>query len=68
MPHKHSPRSKRSRAKRERFRLLLEYRLLPKVWDPERCELISLRETENFEMGEVLKSPRFTSPSLKRLD
>jgi hypothetical protein len=30
--------------------------------------LISLKTSKNFESGEVLKSPRFISPSLKRLE
>ena len=65
LPHKHSPRSKRVIAKRERFKMIQEYRSLKKLWDPERHELICLENGRYFVKGEVLKSPKHVSPQLK---
>jgi len=64
LPHKHSPNSKYYKKKRERWKILQEYRSIPKVWDPVRAEVIACGTTKNFLQGEVLKSPRHISPQL----
>jgi hypothetical protein len=65
MPHRHSPTSKHVQAKKLKFKILKEYCLLPKVWDPKTKEVISLEDSEYFLKGEVLLSPKHISPQLK---
>jgi len=65
MPHRHSPKSKHVQAKKLRYQILKEYRLLPKVWDPKTGEVISLKDSGHFLKAEVLVSPKHVSPQLK---
>jgi hypothetical protein len=65
MPHRHSPNSKHVKAKRLRYQILLEYKLLPKIYDPRSGEVISINDSKHFVKGEVLISPKHISPVLK---
>jgi hypothetical protein len=56
-----------SQQKEEHYEILREYYLLQKIWDPEYYEEISLEDSQNFVMGEVLRSPIHVSPPLKEI-